>query len=228
MSVRLGSLGRSRVGGLPIWVIVIGGLLIGALVVIGSNAAGEAGVADRSGALALRSATVSVRSTGCGAEVTGSGVRLGDGSVLSTRRMVQGSRVQVGGDDVAGVAVGESLDVSVITPSGDRSDRGTVAVASSLPTVGGSVLVAGQRDGEVTVRRSQIVGAVAGRTRNEPLWSWRLDVALGPDDIGGGVADDRGGLVGIVTGSDVASGVALVTPVSAALGETLVAAVACP
>lgn len=228
VSVWLGSLGRSRVGGLPIWVIVIGGVLIGALVVVGSNAAGEAVVADRSGALLLRAATVSVRSTGCGAEVTGSGVRLADGSVMSTRRTVQGSRVRVDGADVGGVTVGEALDVSVITPIERRPDPGTVAVASSLPTIGGAVLVAGHRDGEVTVRQSRIVGAVAGRTPDEPLWSWRLDVAMGPDDVGGGVTDERGRLVGIVTRSEVDGGAALVTPMNAAIGETLVAAVACP
>ena len=172
---------------------------------------------------------VRLSTTTCGERRTGSGVVVADGLVLTAAHVVGDAslvRVDAGGAVATGEVLGVAIDgrdlalveVDAVTPEPVRS--------STALRVGEAVTLVGHPAGGP---RAELVGRhlvpSAEVQRVAPAATIAVDVEVPTGMSGGPAIDPRGGLVGVISGTEVVTGTTFVVPVDPAVDtrpETMV------
>lgn len=171
---------------------------------------------------AAREVTLRIRNTSCVELATGSGVSLGDGKVVTNHHVVDGA-------DTLELSTWDGRDISATVASATTiNDLAVIQIpTTNLPDPeirttkvrdGEAIHVVGYpKGGALRIDDGTVVDYTGGRQFEERGSILRADVRIEPGNSGGPALDDRGRLVGIVFAEEVATGYALIVPVTSLL-----------
>ena len=166
----------------------------------------------------LRSATVRLVAFGCRTGIeAGSGFAFGDGSVLTSRHVVDGAVAlsfsgEYGPTRNARARVSPLADVARL--DGPATSEHGLRLADSDPRPGSTVTLAGYADGDLQIVPARVVGYAAGPPLGQPGSLIEVTPAPRPGMSGGPVLDESGHLAGLVYAQETAAGVGLLIPAS--------------